>query len=111
MEKTAGNGKKGLVSALIGDRAILVPATFDPAKAAALAKGKAPKAAPAKKTAPKTRDGSKTEKVIAMLRKGATCKAIVEAAGWQVDLKQLAARKNLKLKKNAEGVIRATGGL
>ena len=111
MEKTAGNGKKGLVSALIGDRAILVPATFDPAKAAALAKGKAPKAAPAKKTAPKTRDGSKTEKVIAMLRKGATRKAIVEAAGWQVDLKQLAARKNLKLKKNAEGVIRATGGL
>ena len=53
---------------------------------------------------------TKTETVIRMLRKGATRIAIVEATGWQVDLKQLAARKGLKLKKNAEGVIRATGG-
>jgi hypothetical protein len=45
-----------------------------------------------------------------MLRKGSTRAAIVKATGWQVDLKQLAARKGLKLKQNAEGVITATGG-
>lgn len=46
-----------------------------------------------------------------MLRKGVTRKAIVEATAWQVDLKQLAARKGLRLKRNADGAIRATGGL
>ena len=55
------------------------------------------------KKAPKT----KTAIVLSMLKKGATRKAIVEKTGWQVDLKQLAARKGLKLKKNAEGIIRA----
>jgi hypothetical protein len=40
-----------------------------------------------------------------MLAKGATRKAIVEATGWQVDLKQLAKRKGLTLKKDQHGVI------
>jgi hypothetical protein len=78
-----------------------------PAKKAAAKKAPAKKAA-AKKAGPaKTRDGSKTEKVLAMLKKGATRSAIVEATGWNVDLKQLAARKGLKLKKDAEGIITA----
>jgi hypothetical protein len=110
LEKQAGNGRKALVHAIVKGRAILVPHDFG--------RGVAPKAkaAPAKKGSPKTkarvtRDGSKTEKVIAMLRNGATRLAIIEATGWQVDLKQLAARKGLRLKKDKAGVIRATGGL
>ena len=51
---------------------------------------------------------TKTEKVIRMLKKGATRPAIVKATGgWNVDLKQLAARKGLKLRKNDEGIITA----
>ncbi|MBO0757006.1 MAG: hypothetical protein J2P54_14185 [Bradyrhizobiaceae bacterium] len=52
--------------------------------------------------------GSKSETVLAMLKKGATRAQIVEATGWQVDLKQFAKRKGLKLTKNADGVIKAS---
>jgi hypothetical protein len=41
------------------------------------------------------------------LRKGATRKEIVEATNWQVDLKQLAKRKGLTLKKDPHGIITA----
>jgi hypothetical protein len=51
--------------------------------------------------------GSKSETVLAMLRKGATRKEIVEATNWQVDLKQLAKRKGLTLKKDQHGLITA----
>ena len=63
------------------------------------------------KAAPKKGDGSKTETAVAMLRKGATRAAIAEACKWpSIDIKALAARKNLRLKKDADGVITATGG-
>jgi hypothetical protein len=51
--------------------------------------------------------GTKTAKVLAMLKKGATRQAIVKATDWQVDLKQLAARKGLKLRTDAAGLITA----
>jgi Meckel syndrome type 1 protein len=76
------------------------------AKPKATAKA-APKAAAKTKTPKAAAAGSKTEQVLAMLKKGATRTAIVEATGWQVDLKQLAARKGLKLSKDKDGVITA----
>jgi outer membrane biosynthesis protein TonB len=77
-------------------------------KKAAPKKAPAPKARAAKGEPAATRTGSKTEIVLKMLKKGATRAAIVEATdGWQVDLKQLATRKGLKLHKDADGVITA----
>lgn len=41
-------------------------------------------------------------------KKGTTRAAIVEACGgWRIDLAQFAERKNLRLKKNADGIITA----
>lgn len=123
MEKAAGNGRKAMIHAMIDGKAVPVPHNFGrgvapkaaPAPKVAAAKAKAAKItgpkAKAAKAAPRKGVGSKTDKVIAMLRKGSTRAAIVEATGgWQVDLKQLAARKGLKLTKNKDGVITATGG-
>jgi hypothetical protein len=108
-----GNGVDPAASAA-ARKADAAKAPAAPAKAAKKAAGKkAPKKAakaPAPKKAPKKEGPSKTETVIKMLRKGSTRAAIVEATGWQVDLKALAARKGLKLKKDADGVITATGG-
>ena len=82
------------------------PAAAKKAKAGPAPAKKA--AAPKKAAASAPRAGSKTETVLKMLKKGATRAAIVEATdGWQVDLKQLAARKGLKLHKDADGVITA----
>lgn len=85
------------------------------AKKRTAAKPAAKKAAPAKPAAkkaaaPAKRDGSKVATVIAMLtgKKPTTRKAIVEATGWQVDLKALCARKGMKLKKAADGTLSAT---
>lgn len=134
LEKAAANGKKALVYAMLEGKAVPVPAEpkagngkAAPAKAKAKAAPKKAAKAKAKKAAPKkaakgkakakavkapreTRKGSKTETVIAMLRKGKHTRAdIVEATGWQVDLKALAARKGLRLKKDAEGVLSIAG--
>lgn len=80
------------------------------AKVKAKARAKAPAKAKAKAKAG-TRDGSKTATVIAMLRKGKHTRAeIVEATGWGVDINALAARKGLKIKRTAEGILTATGG-
>jgi hypothetical protein len=84
------------------------PAKPAPPKAAKAKPGKpCPKAAAKGNGKPTTTSGSKTEQVLAMLAKGATRKQIVEKTGWQVDLKQFAARKGLILKKDAQGVITA----
>jgi hypothetical protein len=85
--------------------------TEKPAKPAKAAKPEKPaKKAAAKKAAGGTRDGSKVATVIAMLtgKKPVARKAIVEATGWQVDLKALCARKGMKLKKHPDGTFSAT---
>jgi nucleoid-associated protein YgaU len=82
-----------------------------PAKPAKAAKPEKPaKKAAAKKAADGKRDGSKVATVIAMLtgKKPVLRKAIVEATGWQVDLKALCARKGMKLKKHPDGTFSAT---
>lgn len=114
------DGGKSIDPAALGGKPNAKAAAAKAAKPAAKPAAKAAKPAAAKKAAKpaakkaaaakaprETRKGSKTEQVLAMLRKGATRAAIVEATGWSVDLKQLAARKGLKLRKDAEGVITA----
>ena len=99
----------------IAPKAAAAKAKPAPKKTAKAKPAKAAKAKPAKKAkaekkprAPKA--GSKSEIVVKMLSgKGATRKDIVAAVdGWNVDLKALCARKNLKLNKSKDGIYSAT---
>lgn len=110
IEAEVNNGRRCMVHAIdrATEKAILVPAGFDPAApvAAKAEKPAKPKASakPAKATKPKA--GSKSDVAVKMLGRkgGAARKAIVAACGgWQVDLKQLCARRGLKLKRLADG--------
>ena len=78
---------------------------------AAAKKAAKPAAKPAAAKAPRApKAGSKAETVVKMLTKkgGASRKDIVAAVdGWNVDLKQLCARKGLKLTKSADGIFSA----
>lgn len=113
IEAEVNNGRRCMVHAIdrATEKAILVPVGFDPAapvaaKAEKPAKPKATaKAKPAKATKPKA-GPSKSDIVVKMLgRKGGAKRADIVAAvdGWQVDLKQLCARRGLKLKRLADG--------
>ncbi|UFW88952.1 hypothetical protein BjapCC829_10805 [Bradyrhizobium barranii] len=107
IEAEVNNGRHCMVHAIdrATEKAILVPAGFDPvAPVAAKAEKPAKPKASAKPTKPKA--GSKSDIAVKMLGRkgGAARKAIVEACGgWQVDLKQLCARRGLKLKRLADG--------
>ncbi|MCS3496194.1 hypothetical protein M2189_004846 [Bradyrhizobium japonicum] len=110
IEAEVNNGRRCMVHAIdrATEKAILVPVGFDPAApvAAKAEKPAKPKASakPAKATKPKA--GSKSNIAVKMLGRkgGAARKAIVEACGgWQVDLKQLCARRGLKLQRLADG--------
>lgn len=127
LEAEVNNGRRCMVHAIdrATERAVLVPNSYEPPATAADAKltakaGKiaAAKAKPSKKTAkPKPAakakaDGpSKSDIAVRMLRRkgGAARKDIVAACGgWGVDLKQLAARRGLKLKRLGDGNFAAT---
>jgi hypothetical protein len=126
LEREVNNGRRCMIHAIHENRAILVPASFYPAAPAAAAKPKAgpAQAAKAKAAAKKTAKGkraakkpaggsSKADIAFKMLTaaKGTTRAAIVEACGgWGIDLKQFAARKGLKLRRDADGTLFVTAG-
>jgi hypothetical protein len=82
---------------VVGGKAILVPHDFTRGNAAPKAKAAAPKKA----------GESKTDKAVAMLLKGKSTRGDIAAAvEWpSIDLKALAKRKGLRLRKDADGVI------
>ena len=113
LEREAANGRKAMVHAIADDRAILVPADYDPAATAApVEKPPAAKAKAAKgrkksgadlrsiiskdkvsaKKAAKRKPAGDTKAAIAhrmLTAKGTTRAAIVEACGgWGIDIKQ-----------------------
>ena len=126
MNATANNGRKALVYAITPDgQSIVVPETYGTAPAAnppalvgtlpakPAAKKPAKAITPKVKPAPAKAKGgeSKADIALKMLtrKQGATRKQIVEACGgWGIDIAQFAARKGLKMRKDADGVITAT---
>lgn len=126
LEKEANNGKKAMVYAIDPetDSSVFVPAAYDPEQSPMKAAEKAAASKPAKSATgdkkpaaakvrkskagkPAKADGpSKSDIAVKMLQRkgGAARKDIVEACGgWGVDLKQLCARRGLKLRKLADG--------
>ena len=113
LEKKANNGRKAIMHAIHENRAILVPASIDPAAPAQATKtetkpqkaAKPKPAAKASKVAKKPADDSNAAIAYRMLTsaKGTTRAAMVEACGgWGIDL------KGLKLCRDADGAIYGT---
>lgn len=107
MEKEAGSNRRCIIHAIADGRAILVPPTFDPAKIVAVptkakvAKKTSTKPTAKPKAAKKPAGDSKAAVAYRMLTspKGCTRAAIVEATNWQIDVRQFAERKGLKLRR------------